>query len=80
MMERLKVHRIVEYIRTVGEFPFEVEDVDDNLADVLGYFGFEVVALTAQETDELQRELRALAWAEQNQEVALLAEQALTGP
>ena len=76
-MNPLKLHCIIEYIREQPDFPFEAEDVDEDLMGILSHYGFEILTLTTEETEELRRELRRSAWAEQDREVIRLVEQSL---
>ena len=38
-MDRVKVHCIVEYIRSRGKFVFECDEVIEDLEEVLDYYG-----------------------------------------
>ncbi len=67
-MNNAKVNRIIGYIRTQDEFPFDVFDVEDS-ESVLGYFGF-YPELDDQERMEIQQELRKLAESAQTAEIA----------
>ena len=71
-MNRFKVHKVVEYIKTKDEFPFDVDDVREHLEMVLQYFGF-VVLTDVEETRLVKEELLKLAFEEQNAEVVRLA-------
>ena len=71
-MNRLKVHRIVGLIRMRHEFPFDVDDVVEDLDGVLNFFEiFE--ALANQEKMLLTEELVKLALVEEYREVARMA-------
>ena len=59
-MSRIKVHRIVEYIRSRGEFPFERDDVLDDLDEVLAYYGISTL-LDRDEQAAVTQELLKLA-------------------
>jgi len=66
-MNRNRMNGMVEYIRMQDEFPFDVLDVEESLAEVLGYFGF-FVKLTDEDTAEVSVALADIAgaaeWAE----------------
>ena len=71
-MNNAKLHGIVEYIKAKGEFPFDVEDVEEDLPSVLGFFDvFEV--LTNEEAGVLKEDLTNLALKEEEAEVVRLA-------
>lgn len=71
-MNNAKLHGIVEYIRAQGEFPFNVEDVEEGLSSVLNFFNvFE--ALTSEEAMVLKEELANLALQEEEAEAVRLA-------
>lgn len=74
-MDRYKVHRIVEYIRMQTEFPFDVMDVDEDVEQVLAYFGLHP-ALEDEERQEIQRELGEIAGEAQLAEIARLVTEA----
>ena len=59
-MDRMKVHRIVEYIRSCGEFTFECDEVIESLDVVLDYYGIYVM-LDADECLAVMDELLELA-------------------
>jgi len=59
-MDRIKVHRIVEYIRSCGEFCFECEEVIEDVDAVLSYYGISDF-LDQEERLEVIDELLALA-------------------
>ena len=70
-MNNAKLHGIVEYIKAKGEFPFDVEDVEEDLPSVLGFFDvFEV--LTNEETCVLKEDLMNLALKEEEAEAVRL--------
>ncbi len=71
-MNRYRVHAIVERVRRMGEFPFDVEDVDECPEAVLSFYGINV-ALKPEERDVVQRELRAMAEIEECMEAVRLA-------
>lgn len=71
-MNNAKLHGIVEYIKAKGEFPFDVEDVEEDLPSVLGFFDvFEV--LTNEEAGVLKEDLTNLALQEEEAEAVRLA-------
>ena len=59
-MSPMKVHRIVEYIRSRGEFPFERDDVQNDLGAVLAYYGITTL-LEHDEQAAVTHELLKLA-------------------
>ena len=59
-MDRMKVHRIVEYIRSSGEFCFECDEVIEDVDAVLSYYGIGDF-LDRVERLEVTDELLALA-------------------
>ena len=67
-MNRYKLHMVVEYIRTQPEFPFDVYDVEDDVQQVLAYFGLHP-QLDDEERNELKRDLLELALASQLAEI-----------
>lgn len=72
-MYSFKVHAIVEYIKTQGQFPFDVEDVAEDLSHVLGFY--EVLeTLSTTEEGILKEDLTTLAYEVQDAEVARLVE------
>lgn len=71
-MNRHRVHNIVEYIKTADEFPFDTDDVVEDLDKVLQFFGIGD-ALYTDEMDALRNELRELALAEEYAEVARIS-------
>ena len=72
-MDKYKIHKAVEYIRIQPEFPFDGVDVEDSVEAVLAYFGLHP-QLEDDERAELMSELLPLAWAEEEAEMAYLAE------
>jgi hypothetical protein len=73
-MDRYKIHKVVEYIRTQPEFPFDGVDVEESLDEVLAYFGLHP-QFDDEERQVLREELRPLAWSAEEAEIALLAEE-----
>jgi hypothetical protein len=59
-MDRYKIHKTVEYIRTQTEFPFDGIDVEESLEEVLAYFGFHA-QFDDEEREELRKDLLQLA-------------------
>ena len=62
-MDRIKVHRLVEYVKSCGEFPFECDEVVEDLDEVLSFYGIHV-GLTAYERLVVMDELLDMAEAE----------------
>ena len=73
-MDRYKIHKAVEYIRTQPEFPFDGVDVEESLDEVLAYFGLHP-QLDDGERQVMREELLPLAWSAQEAEISLLAEE-----
>jgi len=71
-MNRYKVHVIVERIRRMGEFPFNVEDVEECPKGVLRFYGINET-LDPEDTEAIQRELRAMAEIEECAEAVRMA-------
>ena len=71
-MNRYKVHVIVERIRRAGEFPFDVEDAEQCLELVLGFYGIDE-ELAPDERELVRSELRAMAEVEEYAEAVRLA-------
>lgn len=71
-MNNAKLHGIVEYIRAQREFPFDVEDVEEDLSSVLVFFNVFSV-LTSEEASVLKEELISLALQEEEAEAVRLA-------
>lgn len=71
-MNRYKLHRIVEYIRTQHEFPFDVIDVIEDIEAVLSYFGLHP-EIDDQERMELLHDLYPIASEAELAEIAQLA-------
>ena len=67
-MNRYKLHTAVEYIKTQPEFPFDVYDVEDDVQQVLAYFGLHP-QLDDEERNELKRDLRGMALANELAEI-----------
>ena len=72
-MNRYKIHRAVEYIKTQAEFPFDGIDVEDSLDEVLAYFGLHP-QLDDEERELLQEELLPLAVQDEEAEVCRMVE------
>jgi len=73
-MDKYKIHKAVEYIRTRSAFPFDGMDVEDSLEEVLSYFGLHP-QLDEEEKQVLREELLPLAWGAEEAEIAFLAEE-----
>ena len=71
-MNKYQMNCIVEYIRMQDEFPFDVFGVEENLDEVLAYFGF-FAQLTESDQAELSSELTRIAEASEWAEMAYLA-------
>ena len=71
-MSRYKLYRIVEYIRTQHEFPFDVIDVVEDIEAVLSYFGLHP-EIDAQERMELLHDLYPIASEAELAEIAEMA-------
>ena len=67
-MNKTKVNQILNYIKRLDEFPFDVFDVDDQ-ESVLGYFGFHPM-LDDEERDAIRNGLLEMAEAAQTAEMA----------
>lgn len=67
-MNKTKVHRILEYISSQSEFPFDVFDAEDH-ESVLGYFGIHS-ELDDQERNEIRAGLLEMAGVAQTAEIA----------
>lgn len=78
-MNRLKMNKIVGYIESQNEFPFDVLDVTENFWQVLEYFCIYVV-LDAEEQKVIQTELQEIAEAAQTAEMVRLAAKELVLP
>ncbi len=74
-MNPYKVHRVVEYIRMQTEFPFDVLDVDEDMEQVLAYFGMHP-ELDDEERREIHGELREMASEAELAEIARLVTEA----
>lgn len=68
-MNRLKVNKVIMYIKAQNEFPFDVLNVQDEFSKVLGYYCLQG-HLSWNEQDVLQEELMKLAEASQTAEMA----------
>ena len=73
-MDKYKIHKAVEYIRTRSAFPFDGMDVEDSLEEVLSYFGLHP-QLDEEEKQVLREDLLPLAWGAEEAEIAFLAEE-----
>ena len=73
-MNRYRLNGIVEYIRMQDEFPFDVLDVEENLDEVLGYFGL-YPKLDEAERAELRTALESMAAEAEWIEIARLVSQ-----
>ena len=73
-MDKYKIHKAVEYIRTQPEFPFDGVDVEESLEEVLAYFGLHP-QLDEDEEQVLRQELLPMVWEDEEAEVSLLVEQ-----
>jgi len=71
-MNRLKVNRLVEYIKQF-EFVFETDEVVESLYDVLAHYGIANTDLTNQEEIHLISDLLPLAEQFEFREVSRLA-------
>ena len=60
MIDRIKIHNIVEFIRRFN-FEFEVVEVEDELQLILNYYDFIDIELTSEERCLLVDELIPLA-------------------
>ena len=67
-MDKLKINKVIMYIRSKNEFPFDVMDVQDGFSKVLGYYCLQG-HLNWNEQDVLQEELLKFAEASQTAEV-----------
>ena len=72
-MDRYKIHKAVEYIRSRSEFPFDGIDVEESLDEVLAYFGLHP-QLDEDERQQLRQDLLPLAWGDEEAEMSRLAE------
>lgn len=72
-MDRYKVNRIVEFVRSVGDFPYDCDDVIERMADILTEYGIcsvftrDEYALLMDELWEISEKAEiaeALRWAE----------------
>lgn len=77
-MNRNKLHRVVEWIRSQTDFPFDAADVEENVTAVVAHFGF-TKDFTPEELDVLRNELVPLGLATEFGEVARLLDQSAEG-
>lgn len=70
-MDKYKIHRAVEYIRTQPEFPFDGTDIEESLEEVLAYFGLHP-QLDEDERQELRQEILPMAAEDEETEVSRL--------
>ena len=75
-MNRLKVNKVIMYIKAQNEFPFDVLDVQDEFSKVLRHYCLQG-HLNWNEQDVLQEELLKLAEAAQTAEVARMVHREL---
>jgi hypothetical protein len=68
-------HWLVESIRNAGDFPFDVEDVEERLSEVLAFYGC-TEPLGEFDTVEVRRDLLALAEVRQEAEMVRLVAEA----
>jgi len=71
-MNKIKLNKIVSYIESQNEFPFDLLDVQDEFSKVLGYYSLQG-HLNWNEQDVLQEELVKLAEAVQTKEMVRMA-------
>ena len=71
-MNSFHLHGIIEHIRSKAEFPFDVEDIDENLPEVLAFFDICEV-FDKDEMDALKQDLRDMALEEEANEAVRLA-------
>ena len=67
-LSEFEIHRIVEYIKSVG-VEFDAVDVEEDIMAVLGKYGFCEV-LSEEDCEALRRELEVLGLAHEVAEVA----------
>lgn len=72
-MKSQKVHRIVEYIRLQAEFPFDSDEVIEELDKILHFFDIHE-ELTGEEKELLEKDLSKLAIEEEFREMENIAE------
>jgi methyl coenzyme M reductase alpha subunit len=65
-MDRYKVNRIVEFVRSAGDFPYDCDDVIERMADILTEYGIYSV-FTTEEYALLMDELLEIS---ENAEIA----------
>ena len=73
-MKSNRVHRIVEYIKQINEFPFDTSEVMEELDKVLYFFDIHE-ELTPEERKLLEDDLSRLALEEEMREVEYIAKQ-----
>ncbi len=73
-MKSQKVHKIVEYIRLQAEFPFDSDEVMEELDKVLKFFKV-YEELTEEEKKLLEKDLSRLAVEEEFREAEHIAEE-----
>ena len=73
-MNKYRMNSMVEYIRMQEDFPFDVLDVEENLEEVLAYFGF-FAKLTEESAAEIRTALANIAGAAEWAEMTRLVSQ-----
>jgi len=77
-MNVVLLNSVIGYIRSQDDFPFNVEEVEEDIDEILLFYNvFE--SFSAQEWDVLKAELKKLALAEEQAEVARLVEEETSG-
>lgn len=71
-MKSERVHKIVEYIKRQAEFPFDVDEVMEDLDNVLRFFGT-YEGVTEAEKKLLKKDLSKLAIEEEFREMEHVA-------
>ncbi len=74
-MNNLNLHFIIEQIKQKGEFPFNVEDVKEDLGEILGFFGIHEL-FDEEEKQVIKEDLIEIAMAEQAAEVVRMTAKA----
>ena len=74
-MTPIERHWVVEKIRSADDFPFDIDDVEERLPEVLAFYGF-ADPLGERDTVELRRDLLVLAEVRQEAEMVRLTAQA----
>jgi hypothetical protein len=74
-MNRLILHSIIEHIKGKGEFPFDVEDVDQDVQNILCFFNI-LDPFDKDDTELLREALRKMALEEEEAEAVRLAVEA----